>query len=66
MADGKSFPAELAPAGQCDLLVDGGGVVISDQNHTINLRIEVSRLLIILSHRSSLYSGRGTMDGERR
>ena len=46
MADGMCFPAELALAGQCDLLVDGGGVVFNEPNHTINLRIEVFGLLV--------------------
>ena len=41
MDDGICFPAELAFAGKCDLLVDGGSAVITGGDHTINLRIEV-------------------------
>ena len=41
-ANGGYFPAELALAGQCDLLVDANGTVFTDHNQTINLRIEVS------------------------
>ena len=41
MPNGKCFPAALALAGQCDHLVDGGGVVFTEKNQTINLRIEV-------------------------
>ena len=39
--DGGSFPASLALAGQYDLLVDGGGSVFAEKNHTITLRVEV-------------------------
>ena len=47
-ADGKFFPATLALAGHCDNLVDGSGVVFPELNHTINLRIEVFGLFVIL------------------
>ncbi|KAF9791045.1 hypothetical protein BJ322DRAFT_1017634 [Thelephora terrestris] len=40
MDDGPCFPAELALAGRCDLLVDGDSAVFTEQNQTINLRIE--------------------------
>jgi len=46
--DGGYFPAELALAGQYNLLVDGNGAVFTEQNHTINLRIEVQGLFGIL------------------
>jgi len=45
---GGYFPAELALAGQYNLLVDAGGAVFTEQNHTINLRIEVPGLFVIL------------------
>jgi len=48
MVNGGPFPAEFALAGQCDLLVDGGDEVFSEQNHTINLRIEVFGSLVTL------------------
>jgi len=41
MRDGKCFPAERALAGNCDHLVDGGGVFFTEKKQTINLRIEV-------------------------
>jgi hypothetical protein len=41
MPDGMCFPASHALAGHCDHLVDGGGIVFSEKNQTINLRIEV-------------------------
>ena len=47
MVDGKYFPATLALAGHCDDLVDGSGVVFTELNHTINLRIEVFDLFVI-------------------
>jgi len=47
MIDGNSFPARLAIAGQFDLLVDAGGSVFAEKNHTINLRIEVLDLFVI-------------------
>ncbi|KAF9650887.1 hypothetical protein BDM02DRAFT_3185042 [Thelephora ganbajun] len=40
MADGTCFPAQLALVGQCDRLLDGNGVVFTERNQTINLRIE--------------------------
>lgn len=40
MADGKPFPAELALAGQCELLVDKDREAFTEQPQTINLRIE--------------------------
>jgi len=45
--DGGYFPAELALAGQYSLLVNGNGVVFTEQHHTINLRIEVPSLFVI-------------------
>ena len=48
MTDGNFFPARLAFAGQFDLLVDGGGLVFPERNHTIHLRIEVVGLFVIL------------------
>jgi len=45
--DGGYFPAELALAGQYNFLVDGNGAVFTEQNHTINLRIEVPSLFVI-------------------
>jgi hypothetical protein len=41
MADGMSFPAQLASEGRCELLVDSDAIAFTEQNHTINLRIEV-------------------------
>ena len=41
MADGQCFPAALATAGQFESLVDGHGLVFTEQIHTINMRIEV-------------------------
>ena len=49
MIDGNCFPAALAHTESCDHLVDGGAVVFTDQNHTINLRIEVFILHVILN-----------------
>ena len=46
-ADGSPFPAHLALAGRCDLLVDKSGAVFPDQNQTINMRIEVSGCFVI-------------------
>jgi len=68
--DGGYFPAELALAGQCDLLVDANGAVFPDHNQTINMRIEVCNRFFLpegcrLFH-LSIYSGRGTMDGVHR
>ena len=42
MVNGQCFPAALAAAGQFDRLVDGHGVVFTEQIHTINMRVEVS------------------------
>lgn len=39
--NGQCFPAALATAGQFDRLVDGNGVVFTEQIHTINMRVEV-------------------------
>ena len=47
MADRKYIPAELALAGQCELLVDGNGTVFPDHNQTINMRIEVDDRIFI-------------------
>ena len=49
MADGCCFPAEIALARKCDLLVDGGSEVFSEKTQTINLRIEVTGSFAILS-----------------
>ena len=49
MIDGKCFPAALALAGRCDHLVDGGAIVFTEKNQTINLRIEVFVLHAILN-----------------
>lgn len=38
---GDCFPSALALAGQCGLLVDGGGLVFTERDYSINLRIEV-------------------------
>ena len=46
--DGKCFPAALALAGHCDHLADGGAMVLTEKNQTINLRIEVFVLHVIL------------------
>ena len=67
MADGTCFPAKLALARQFDRLMDGDSPVFATQNHTINLRIEVSGRFVIPGYRSSyfhVYSGRGTTDGQ--
>ena len=48
MEDRGYLPAELALAGQCDRLVDRNGIVFNDNHQTINLRIEVSGLFIVL------------------
>ena len=47
MAGEIPFPARLALAGQCDLLVDKSGTVFPDHNQTINMRIEVSSRFVI-------------------
>lgn len=49
MADGTPFPAELALAGQLDLLVDRNDIVFTGLNHTTNIRIEVPDLLTVTS-----------------
>ena len=41
MKDGNGFPAELAFAGKCGNLVDGGSEVFDEQTQTIDPRIEV-------------------------
>lgn len=46
--DDGHFSAELALAGQYDLLVDANGAVFTEQNYTINLRIQVPGLFVIL------------------
>jgi len=46
MPNGKCFPVALALARQCDDLVDGGGVVFTEKNQIINLRIEVFVLYV--------------------
>lgn len=70
LADGRCFPAELALAGKYNLLVDGNSAVFTEQNQSINLRIEVPKLSQSSpSHPSSnfhIYSGQGTMDGEHK
>ena len=69
MADGRFFPAELALAGLCGLLVDGNGAVFLEQNQTINIRIEVPDLLSPPSPQSSdphVDSGQGIADGEHK
>ena len=70
MADGRALPAELALAGECGQLVDGGGMVqFNEQIQTINVRIEVPDLLSPLSPQWSdphLYSGQGIADGEHK
>lgn len=67
MADGRFFPAELALAGLCGLLVDGNGTVFLERGHTVNIRIEVPDLLSPPSPQSSdphVDSGQGIADGQ--
>ena len=47
MDNGNCFPAEDALAERFDLLVDGTSTVFSDQNQTINMRVEVFGLFVI-------------------
>ena len=48
MECGEYLPVGLALSGQCDRLVDRNGTVFNDNHQTINLRIEVSGLFIVL------------------
>lgn len=68
MANGSFFPAELALAGQYNLLIDGESAVFTEQNQTINLRIEVVVICVTPKPWLILYicSGKVTTDGECR
>ena len=50
MKDGNGFPAELAFAGKCGNLVDGGSEVFDEQTQTIDPRIEVHTVEIVITH----------------
>ena len=49
MFDGKCFPAALALAGECDRLMDGDAVALTEKRQIINLGIEVFVLRVIPS-----------------